>query len=633
MTTDHHDHQNFLTAAAAPETEPQRLMELVGMNDPEISVTVARHPRISQEIIENLLLLFPDEILANPASAEIDRANPEFFRQIFSQSEHLVKTAKFPTTWQNKLLQDPEPLIRSAIAANPHLDTTAIQNCLHSEDRALRQGLAENSALGLTDLEDLSYDPDPLVRLAIAKNQHLYPNALERLAQDAVAAVRAAVAGNGRTAPGTLLKLAQDPELSVRRLVAANPHSTKEALAQLAMDPDPVIAENLVNHSQSTANLLATVAQNPAWPVKVALASNIKTPVATLIELAELIPRTGAVDSFSLRQALAQNPNTPDFLLTRCLLQEDVPSRQEQISLYLSHHLNAPDELLDGLADRDNVAILENVVNHPNLHHPTLVKLASNKSWPIQQRALQRINTSPAGIDRQTYIAEAEASIGPVGLTNSLIREYPSDGIGSPRTVGDSLEERPSRRSQEFSQSYEITLLSAEEAYPSAPTPSSSFMVVDTNWGEIAQTGFSQLYDRTGEHLSAMHPLALLLTMLTMLCLGMGLTLWVKSMPPDPKTILVSTPALVPSTSPKSAISKINSNYNQAIYIANAATIVSQSAVTSEDWQKISNQWQLAIALLESVPPGDPKYIDAQSRAANYRNILTASKIMLEKAK
>ncbi len=156
-------------------------------------------------------------------------------------------------------------------------------------------------------------------------------------------------------------------------------------------------------------------------------------------------------------------------------------------------------------------------------------------------------------------------------------------------------------------------------------------MIVDTNWGEITKTGFSQLYDRTGEHLGAMHPLALLLTMLTMLCLGMGLTLWVKSIPPDPKTILTSTP----STSPKPANPKIssNSNYNQAIYIANAATIASQSALTTEDWGKVSNQWQKAIALLESVPPGDPKYTDAQSRAANYKNILTASKIRLGKAK
>jgi hypothetical protein len=624
MTIDHQNHQRFLTEAAAPETDPQRLIELVGMNDREISATVARNPRISQETIENLLLLFPDEILDNPTSAEIDREDPEFFRRIFSQSDYLIKTAKFPIPWQNKLLQDPEPLIRSAIAANPHLDPANIQHCLHSEDRSIRQGLAENSALGLTDLEELSYDPDPLVRVAIAKNQHLYPNALERLAQDPVAAVRAAVAGNGRTAPGTLLKLAEDPELSVRRLIAANPHSTKEALAQLAMDPDPTVAENLVNHSQSSANLLANVAQNPAFPVKVALASNIKTPVATLIELAELIPRTGTVDSFSLRQALAQNPNTPDFLLGRCLVSEDSPSRQEQISLHLSHHLNATDELLDGLADQDNLAILENVVNHPNLHHPTLVKLASSKSWPIQQRALQRINASPAVIDRQTYIAEAEASIAPVDLANSPIASLQTVSNSASQTLRE-------RRSQGSSQPYEITLLSAEEDYPSDPLPSSSFMIVDTNWGEVTKTGFSQLYDRTGEHLSAMHPLALLLTMLTMLCLGMGLTLWVRSIPPDPKTILASTPSPSPATSPKSP--NINNNYNQAIYIANAATIASQSAITVSDWQKVSGQWQKAIALLESVPSGDPKYTDAQSRAANYKNILTASKIMLEKAK
>jgi hypothetical protein len=614
MTTDHHDLQNFLAEAAEPTTDPQRLLELVGLNDPEIAAIIARHPRISPAIVQNLLPLFPAEILANPAIEEIDWANPEFFRQIFSQDLHLLKIGKFPNNWQQKLLRDPDPLIRSAMAANLHLTAAEMQRCLHSEDHALRQGLAENLALAAADLEELSYDPDPLVRLAVAKNIHSSPTVLERLGQDAAAAVRAGVAGNLRTAPATLLQLAQDPEQSVRRLVAANPHSSRAALEQLAIDPDAVIAESLVQHIQASANLLASVAQNPNWSVKVAVASNVKTPVGTLIKIAELIPTVKAVDSFPLRQAIAQNPNSPDFLLSRCLVLDDPPSYQDRILLYLSQHLNTPDELLDSLADHENLAIQENIVNHPNLHHPTLVKLASSKSWPIQQRALQRINSSPAVIDRQTYIAEAEASINPSDLINPVLLANPDS---SPEV---------------YSQPFEITLLSAEDeypSYPSAPTPSSSLLVIDTNWGDATKTGLSQLYDRTGEHLSAMHPLALLLTMLTMLCLGLGLTLWVKSVPPDPKSA-VTVPSPSATTNPQLVL---NSNYNQAINIANEATIASQRAVTAQEWERIGNLWKRAIVLLESVPPSDPRYLDARSRVNNYKNILIAANLKLEKSR
>jgi hypothetical protein len=616
MKTDQDNYQCFLAEAAEPTTDPQRLLELVGMNNPEIAAIVARHPRISLAIIENLLPLFPEAIMANPAIEEIDRGYPDFFQKMFSQNPNLLRTSEFPVAWQRKLLHNPSQLIRLAIATNPYLAATEIQHCLQSEDSVIRQGVAENSALVVSDLDELSYDPDPLVRLAVAKNINSSANILERLSKDSVTVVRVAVARNLSTIPATLLYLAQDSEQSVRRSIAANPNSSQAVLDQLAMDSDPLIAESLAQHSQASADLLSSAALNPAWTVKVAVASNIKTPVGTLINIAELFSSINSVDSFPLRKAIAQNPNTPDFLLSRCLDPDDSPSRQEQILLHLSYHLNTPDELLDVLADHEDTTIQENIVNHPNVHHPTLVKLAHSGSWRIQQRALERINSETAVIDRQTYIAEAEASINPGELVNS------ANATMSTKPQSDQGE-RP----------FEITLLSAEDANgedSSEPPPSSSLLVIDnTNWDEPNPSNLSQFYD-PGEHLSAMHPLALLLTMLTMLCLGLGLTLWVKSVPPEPKAITAS-----PSTSPSANLQALPNNnyYSQAISIANAATLTSQRAVTREEWESITKLWKQAIALLEAVPPSDPKYLDAQSRASNYKNILSVASMRLEKSK
>jgi hypothetical protein len=76
-----------------------------------------------------------------------------------------------------------------------------------------------------------------------------------------------------------------------------------------------------------------------------------------------------------------------------------------------------------------------------------------------------------------------------------------------------------------------------------------------------------------------------------------------------------------------------NSYYSQAISIANAATIASQRAVTTQEWEYITKLWTKAISLLEAVPPSDPKYLDAQSRASNYKNILSVANLKLEKPK
>jgi hypothetical protein len=232
-----------------------------------------------------------------------------------------------------------------------------------------------------------------------------------------------------------------------------------------------------------------------------------------------------------------------------------------------------------------------------------LVKLASSSFWSIQQQALQRINAAPATIDRQTYIGEAEESID-------------SEMIGLPITPKHLPENKTAP-----SEVLDVALISSGDIYQPPP------MTANEWEGRTGLTGLSELYERTGAQLNAIHPLAILFTMLTLLCVALSLNTWINSTPkpitgnalspnglePSPK----DTPVVPPKPSPRVEAS----NYNRAINIANVATLASQSATTKQEWEKISVQWNKAISLLKAVPATDPKYPEAQERIENYQTL------------
>jgi hypothetical protein len=311
-----------------------------------------------------------------------------------------------------------------------------------------------------------------------------------------------------------------------------------------------------------------------------------------------------------LRQTLANNPNSPNLILLKCPNRNDTPEQQEKIAIQLSRHLNSPDELLDGLAGYNSLAIQENIVNHQALHHATLVKLASSKYWSIQQQALQRINSTPATIDRQTYIGEAEESVD-AEIAPHLVAKPP------------------------VSEALEIDLMtSIGEIFQ----PPSSSSIMTANTGLEGRTGLSELYERTGAHLSAIHPLAVLFTLLSLLCVALGLNVWINSNTkpgsagnalapsdlPTPTTLPVASSTSAVGTKPP--IRNELGTYHRAINFANSATLASQSANTKEDWAKITVQWSKSIAFLKTIPVSDPQYPKAQEKLQEYQTILNVAK-------
>jgi hypothetical protein len=161
--------------------------------------------------------------------------------------------------------------------------------------------------------------------------------------------------------------------------------------------------------------------------------------------------------------------------------------------------------------------------------------------------------------------------------------------------------------------------------------PSSSILTANT--GLEGRTGLSELYERTGAHLSAIHPLAVLFTLLSLLCVALGLNVWINSnakpgasgnalAPNGLPTPLPVTSPIVPKPSPRNEFGI----YHGAINFANSATLASQSAATKEDWDKIVAQWSKSIALLQTIPTTDPLYPKAQEKLREYQTILDVAK-------
>jgi hypothetical protein len=467
--------------------------------------------------------------------------------------------------------------------------------------------VAENKILAIEELLELSQHHNLQVRIAVAGNPNSDGKILGQLATDSTEEVRAAVAANSKVTPSTLLRLADDPTERVRQKITENQQLSIEVLERMADDPNPEILINLANHPQATSDLLANLSKHHSLLVKTAVAKNIRTPVAGLLAISNTINTKTAVETFLLRQALAKNSNSPNLILLKCPNRNDSQAQREEIALCLSCHLNSPDELLDGLASYNSLPIQENIVKHPNLHHPTLVKLAGSEFWSIQQQALQRINNSPATIDRQTYIEEADESID-AEFISSLKNKVSSEDLN-------------------------LAVIPTGELYQVKP----SGFVNNTDW-ETGLTGLSELYERTGAQLNAIHPLAILFTMLTLLCIALSLNTWINSNPKvihgnalDPKG-LTTSPSKDKTPEGRMTAGRISSNYNKAINLANTATLASQSALTKQEWEKISTKWNQAINLLKTIPVDDPKYGEAQAKINNYQTISNIATLKAKRA-
>lgn len=66
-------------------------------------------------------------------------------------------------------------------------------------------------------------------------------------------------------------------------------------------------------------------------------------------------------------------------------------------------------------------------------------------------------------------------------------------------------------------------------------------------------------------------------------------------------------------------------SFREAVNRATSAVAIGQSAQSKDDWQLAASRWQQAIGLMEQVPSSSPNYAQAQTKAQEYKQHLTAA--------
>ena len=92
---------------------------------------------------------------------------------------------------------------------------------------------------------------------------------------------------------------------------------------------------------------------------------------------------------------------------------------------------------------------------------------------------------------------------------------------------------------------------------------------------------------------------------------------------PSPMAAMPDDLTTIPKSTPQRSAKEI---YEKAMDVAYSAELLSESAVSVEDWQLSLSRWQEAIALLRQIPSNSPLYAIAKPKIAEYQRNFSLAK-------
>ena len=327
-----------LAQAADPTTAPDELRSLAGLPDPdcELRRLVARNPNASMELLLQLALVVPGDVLQNPVLSLYLMESPQAFFRSPMVVQNLLGSGPLPAWFVDALQAHWSPdedsfvmrRIGEWLARAPETSPEVVEKlctCMNPEARAAASCRPEAPAGRLELLRKAGSDRSmreagkrrgPIEEGELREVARMgywgawlaasHPQApldlLEEFAEDRRPTVVAAVASNGRAPAGLLERLAGHPSYVVRRQMTQNRGTRREALERLARSNEPDVVRLVLLHEQAPPELLASFAGNRSFHGTLAAAR--RTPPGLL---------EGFVKDPSLyvRRQAARNPSTP----------------------------------------------------------------------------------------------------------------------------------------------------------------------------------------------------------------------------------------------------------------------------------------------------------------------------------
>jgi Leucine rich repeat variant len=432
-----------LDLVLSESTSPADLMRLASSRDAAVRRAVASHPNAPESVLERLAALEPEAFLANPALSFLRFLNPAFFEDLPSFARHaLLASTACPEVWLERAGLDE----LSALAAlrNSNLTNALLRSWLGQVSSAVDDAIQHHVAfcetadgiqipsLGI-DLElfkdvlvsGIALDADTLARLAdeydsdlrtlIAANPHCDGALLQRLVFDDDEVVRTA-ARNNANLPDSVGDWARRAERGhstarereqlfnissyARLLVAKHEKLSLALLRRLAKDDDWLVRQAVAAHNKAPPEVLKKLAKDSDRDVREAAASHPGTPPESLEQLL-----TDSTEAIRIKaQGNANAPRVTVELLHRLEKRDpnlrDIARLPAWMNKLVAAHPNAPEDLLERLAQDDDIGVVCAVAGNSSTPQKVLERLCRHGQSEVLMAVVRNPRLSVAGLKR-----------------------------------------------------------------------------------------------------------------------------------------------------------------------------------------------------------------------------------------
>jgi hypothetical protein len=284
--------------ASNPSTHPQLLQQMATVKDRELRKQVACNPNTPTEVLWELGIDFPDEILANPIFKLLQLEDLNLPAKIpHCTLISLLQCDRVPHSFMEYALSQQDYSLWLAVAYNPQTPAILLEHLAHKsrrQDRELLRAVAahpQTPPLLLSDLVEISYN---LARV-VTENPQTPVTVLQKVLR--------------------IYGRSHGLDRMFTTLVALHPHLNPQLLLQMYLAPDETTANSLWLAKQSTTESAQLVKlADTSWDVlNLAVARHPNTPTMAIEQIWHKIKATHLGESAInqiIYDSFAMNPNT-----------------------------------------------------------------------------------------------------------------------------------------------------------------------------------------------------------------------------------------------------------------------------------------------------------------------------------
>jgi Leucine rich repeat variant len=316
------------TQAVDASTPCDELRKLADTYNGVVRKLVASNPNTPPDLLIELFIEHPHQVLKNPVIELLLLENPDFFKQLYQTNPYIFNEDTLPSLFLDWAVNCSDEGIRKAIASNENAPEYCLVKLAQDTNVDVRCSVAENQRTNTDTLKQLAFDNNKKVRLAVAENSNTPGCALLLLAADKSYEVRSKVAAHTKTPSDVLEKLIQDTNGIVRFGAAKNPN-TPQCLVNKLLEKLIKYDIRIIQEYKLPESFLEWAVNHEDANIRVAVASNSNTPQSLLMQLArdkEVCVRTAvAKNSKSSRKTLiklAQDENETICFIAAWTLKE-----------------------------------------------------------------------------------------------------------------------------------------------------------------------------------------------------------------------------------------------------------------------------------------------------------------------